>query len=87
MPAPGRRRIAVGRGCRARVDHKFLIVPQRTLFAGIGLCGIRAKSEQLPEILLVFTALPQLRHIAAINAVGSRAMTSRTGTAPSTTNT
>jgi hypothetical protein len=62
-------------------------VPQCTLSAGISLCGTCAKSEQLLTILLVFTALPQLRHIAAINAVGSRAMTSRTGTAPSTTNT
>jgi hypothetical protein len=46
-----------------------------------------AKSEQLLAILLVFTKLPQLRHIAAVNALGARAMTSRTGTARSTTNT
>jgi hypothetical protein len=48
-------------------------VPQCTLSAGISLCDICAKSEQLPAILLVFTALPQLRRIAAINAVGSLA--------------
>jgi hypothetical protein len=47
-------------------------VPQCTLSAGIGLCGTRAKSGQLLAILLVFTALPQLRHIAAVNAIGSR---------------
>jgi hypothetical protein len=75
------------RACRAGADHKFLIVPQCTLSAGIGLCGSCAKSEQLPAIPLVFPVLPQLRHIAAINAVGSLAMTSRTGTALSTTNT
>jgi hypothetical protein len=80
-------RIAVARGCRAGADHKFLIVPQCTLSAGISLCDICAKSEQLPAIPPVFTALPQLRRIAAINAVGSLAMTSRTGTARSTTNT
>jgi hypothetical protein len=68
-------------------DHKFLIVPQCTLSAGTSLCGICANSEQLLAIPLVFTALPQLRHTGAINAIGSRAMTSRTGTAPSTTNT
>jgi len=62
-------------------------VPQCTLSAGISLCGICAKSEQLLAILLVFTVLPQLRHIAAVNAVGSRAMTSRTGTVRSATNT
>src|SRR5262245_18681906 len=45
------------------------------------------KSEQLLTILLVFTELPQLRHIAAVNAVSARAMASRTGTALSTTNT
>src|SRR5262245_13472641 len=80
-------RIAVARGWRARADHKFLIVPQCTLSAGISLCGICAKSEQLLAILPVFTALPQLRHVAALNAVGARAVTSRTGTARSTTNT
>ena len=80
-------RIAVARGCRIGADHKFLIVPQCTLSAGISLCDICAKSEQLPAILLVFTALPQLRRIAAINAVGSLAVTSRTGTARPTTNT
>jgi len=80
-------RIGVARGCRARADHKFLIVPQCTLSAGISLCDICAKSEQLPAIPPVFTALPQLRRIAAINAVGSLAMTSRTETARSTTNT
>ena len=80
-------RIAVARGCRAGADHKFLIVPQCTLSAGISLGDICAKSEQLPAIPLVFTVLPQLRRIAAINAVGSLAMTSRTGTARSTTNT
>jgi uncharacterized ion transporter superfamily protein YfcC len=79
--------VAVARGCRAGADHKFLIVPQCTLSAGIGLCDICAKSEQLPAIPLVFPVLPQLRHIAAINAVGSLAVTSRTGTAHSTTNT
>jgi hypothetical protein len=79
--------VAVARGSRAGVDHKFLIVPQCTLSAGIGLCDICAKSEQLPAIPLVFPVLPQLRHIAAINAVGSLAVTSRTGTAHSTTNT
>jgi len=79
-------RIAVARGCRAGADHKFLIVPQCTLSAGISLCGICAKSEQLLAIPPVFTALPQLRRIAAVNAVGSLAMTSRTGTARSTTN-
>jgi hypothetical protein len=79
--------VAVARGCRAGADHKFLIVPQCTLSAGISLCDICAKSEQLPAIPPVFTALPQLRHIAAVNAVGSLAMTSRTGTARSTTNT
>src|SRR5262249_50889488 len=57
--------IAVARGRRARADHKFLIVPQCTPSAGISLCGICAKSEQLLAILLVFTELPQLRHIAA----------------------
>jgi hypothetical protein len=80
-------RIAVARGCRTGADHKFLIVPQCTLPAGISLCDICAESEQLPAIPLVFTALPQLRHIAAVNAVGSLAMTSRTGTARSATNT
>jgi hypothetical protein len=75
------------RGRRARADHKFLIVPQCTPSAGISLCRICAKSEQLQAILLVFTELPQLRHIAAVNAVGARATTSRTGTARSTTNT
>jgi hypothetical protein len=79
--------IAVARGRRARADHKFLIVPQCTPSAGISLCGICAKSEQLLAILLVFTELPQLRHIAAVNAVGARTITSRTGTARSTTNT
>jgi hypothetical protein len=68
-------------------DHKFLIVPQCTLSAGISLCDICAESEQLPAIPLVFPVLPQLRHIAAINAVGSLAVTSRTGTVHSTTNT
>jgi hypothetical protein len=72
-------RIAVARGCRAGADHKFLIVPQCTLSAGISLGDICAKSEQLPAIPLVFTVLPQLRRIAAINAVGSLAVTSRTG--------
>src|SRR5262244_4675257 len=38
-------RIGVARGCRARADHKFLIVPQCTLSAGIGLCGIRNKGD------------------------------------------
>jgi hypothetical protein len=80
-------RIDVAGGCRAGADHKFLIVPQCTLPAGISLCVICAKSEQLPAILLVFTALPQLRRIAAANAVGSLATTSRTGTARPTTNT
>jgi hypothetical protein len=79
--------MAVARGCRTGADHKFLIVPQCTLSAGISLCVIGAKSEQLLAIPPVFTALPQLRRIAAINAVGSLAMTSRTGTARSTTNT
>jgi|ERR1700730_2291277 len=79
--------VAVARGCRAGADHKFLIVPQCTLSAGISLGDICAESEQLPAIPLVFTALPQLRHIAAVNAVGSLAMTSRTETARSTTNT
>jgi hypothetical protein len=83
----GSSRIALARGCRAGADHKFLIVPQCTLSAGIGLCGICAKSEQLAAIPLVFPVLPQLRHIAAINAIGSLAMRSRTGTARSTTNT
>ena len=68
-------------------DHKFLIMPQCTPSAGITLCGICAKSEQLLAILLVFTELPQLRRIAAVNAVGAHTMTSRTGTARSTTNT
>jgi len=87
--APGRpASVALARrACRAGADHKFLIVPQCTLSAGIGLCGICAKSEQLPAIPLVFPVLPQLRHIAAINAVGSLAVRSRTGTAHSTTNT
>jgi hypothetical protein len=79
--------MAVARGCRTGADHKFLIVPQCTLSAGISLCVICAKSEQLLAILLVFTELPQLRRIAAVNAVGSLAMTSRTRTARSTTNT
>jgi hypothetical protein len=57
-------RIAVARGCRTGADHKFLIVPQCTLSAGISLCDICAKSEQLPAIPPVFTALPQLRRIA-----------------------
>jgi hypothetical protein len=47
----------------------------------------RAKGKQLPVILLVFRELPQLRHIAAASAGSSRAMTHRTGTARSTTNT
>jgi hypothetical protein len=47
----------------------------------------RGKSEQLLAILPVFTALPQLRHIAAVNAVGASVTTSRTGTARCTTNT
>jgi hypothetical protein len=76
-----------GSPSRTGADHKFLIVPQCTLSAGIGLCDICAKSEQLSAIPPVFTASPQLRRIAAINAVGSLAMTSRTGTARSTTNT
>jgi hypothetical protein len=79
--------VAVARGSRAGADHKFLIVPQCTLSAGISLGDICAKSEQLPAIPLVFTVLPQLRRIAAINAVGSLAVTSRTGTARPTTNT
>jgi hypothetical protein len=79
--------MAVARGCRTGADHKFLIVPQCTLSAGISLCVICAKSEQLLAIPPVFTELPQLRRIAAVNAVGSLAMTSRTRTARSTTNT
>jgi hypothetical protein len=79
--------MAVARGCRTGADHKFLIVPQCTLSAGISLCVICAESEQLLAILLVFTELPQLRRIAAVNAVGLLAMTSRTRTARSTTNT
>src|SRR5262249_29530501 len=75
--------IAVARGPRARADHKFLIGPQCTPSAGISLCGICAKSEQLLAILLVFTELPQLRHIAVVNAPGARVTTSRTGTARS----
>jgi len=62
-------------------------VPQCTLSAGISLCVICAKSEQLLAIPPVFIELPQLRRIAAVNAVGSFAMTSRTRTARSTTNT
>src|ERR1700750_589601 len=72
--------VAVARGTPPGPDHKFLIVPQCTLSAGIGLCDICAKSEQLPAIPLVFPVLPQLRHIAAINAVGSLAVTRRTCT-------
>jgi len=83
----GSRRIDVARGCRTGADHKFLIVPQCTLSAGISLCDIGAKSEQLLAIPLVFPMLPQLRHTAAVNAVGPLAMTSRTGPARSATNT
>jgi hypothetical protein len=79
--------MAVARGCRTGADHKFLIVPRCTLSAGIGLCCICDKREQLLAIPRVFTELPQVRRIAAVNAVGSLAMTSRTETARSATNT
>jgi len=55
---------------RERADQFGLrcVVPQCTLSAGIGLCGICDKGEQLLAILLVFRALPQLRHKRAVRA-------------------
>src|SRR5262249_40067667 len=72
---------------RSRVDHKLLIVPQWPLSPGISLFGICAKSENLLASLPGLTVVPQIRPVAALNAVGARAVTSRTGTARSTTNT
>jgi hypothetical protein len=71
----------------ARADHKFLIVPQCTLSAGIGLCGICDKGEQLLAILLVFRALPQLRHKRAVRPHSLWPMMGRTEMARSATNT